>query len=102
MLVEEVTIPPSEATQIAQLTANGKWKSLVIRERPAPLDVFLIFFRTQHGWAYEMARESVSDSFKNSASLVLAAARELTAVSKECWKILNGPGRDTATSTDTA
>jgi len=102
MLVEEVTIPPSEATQIAQLAANGKWKSLVIRERPAPLDVFLIFSRTQDCWAYEMARESVSDSFKNSASLVLAAARELTAVSKECWKILNGPGRDTATGKDTA
>ena len=102
LLVEDVAIPPSEATQIAKLAANGKWKSLVIRERPAPLDVLLVFSRTQDCWAYEMARESVSDSFKNSASLVLAAARELTAVSKECWKILNGPGRDTATGKDTA
>ena len=93
LLVEDVAIPPSEATQIAKLAANGKWKSLVIRERPPPLDVFLIFSRTEDCWAYEMARQSVSDSFQNSASLIVAATRELTAVSKHCWNILNEPSR---------
>ena len=93
LLVEDVAIPPSEATQIAKLAANGKWKSLVIRERPPPSDVFLIFSRTEDCWAYEMARQSVSDSFKNNASLIVAATRELTAVSKHCWNILNEPSR---------
>ena len=93
IVVEEVTIPPSQALQIAQLTANGKWKSLVIRDSPPPLDVCLVFSRTENCWGYEIL---LADSFKNSASIVIAAARELTAVSKYCWGILNEPGRTAA------
>jgi hypothetical protein len=95
MLVEEVTIPPSEAKQIAQLTANGKWKTHVISDRPPPLDVFLIFSfsKAENCWTYDLAGPSVADSFKSNASLVVAAGRELTAVSKHCWKILNEPSR---------
>ena len=91
LLVEEVTIPPSESIQIAQLTADGKWKGLVIRDAPPPIDVFLIFHRTERSWEYEMAGPQVSETFKRSTSVVIAAARELTAVSKHCWNILHEP-----------
>jgi hypothetical protein len=98
--VEDVAIPPSEAQQIADLAAKGPWKSeelrternwrsYVIRDHPLPLDVFLTFSRTGNCWGYEILKGS---DFENDASLVLAAARELTAVSKYCWNILNGSG----------
>jgi len=97
VLVEEVTIPPSEAVQIAQLTANGKWKSLVIRDSSPPLDVCLVFSRTKNCWGYEILG---ADSLKNNASVVIAAARELRAVSKYCWNILEDSGRTTRVRKD--
>jgi hypothetical protein len=88
-LVEQLTIPPSEAKQMADLAANGKWKSHVLRDHPHPLNVFLVFHRVGECWEYEMAGSRAQETFKNSASVVLAAARELTEVSKACWNILN-------------
>jgi hypothetical protein len=95
LLVEDVKLPPSEALQIAELTAKGDWKKFVIRDAPPPIDVFLIFSRTENCWGYEML--GPNSFFKDSASIVLAAARELTAVSKYCWNILHEPGRAEAT-----
>lgn len=51
---------------------------------------FLIFSKTDNCWGYDMAIGPPTVShFTNSASVVLAAARELTAVSKYCWSILD-------------
>jgi hypothetical protein len=102
LLGEEVGIPPSEALQIANLATKGpwnvkelaaepkNWRSFVIRELPPPLDVFLIFSKADDCWGYEILGP---DNIKNSASVVLAAARELIAVSKYCWSILHAADR---------
>lgn len=101
VVIEETAIPPSEAKQIADLAAIGPWnikelaaqpthwRSFVLRESP-PVDVYLVFSKIQNCWGYDMLQP---DSFKNSASVVLAATRELMAVSKYCWNILEESGR---------
>ena len=105
LLGEEAGVPPSEALQIANLATEGtwnvkelaaqdprekNWRGLVLRESPPPLDVFLIFSKTENCWGYEMLGP---DNIKNSASVVLAATRELIAVSKYCWNILHAADR---------
>ncbi len=101
----EVAIPASEAQEIADLATKGTWNSaelktaetnwrrLVIRDNAPPLDVYLLFSRTENCWGYEEAL--AQPEFKNSATLVLAAARELIAVSKYCWSVLEETGRTT-------
>jgi hypothetical protein len=96
-----IGLPPSEAIEIAKLASKGSWnvkqlaaqnarkknwRGFVLRESPRPLDVFLIFSKTDNCWGYELALEA--PTFKNSASVVIAAARELIAVSKYCWNVL--------------
>ncbi len=103
VVTQQTTIPVGEAHQIAELASSGPWsraeltaqpthwRSLVIRDRPPPIDVFLIFYRTEQCWAYDML--GVEAHFKNSASIVIAAARELRSVSKYCWNILEESGQ---------
>jgi hypothetical protein len=101
VLVQKAAIPVSEAREIAAMAADGpwnlrelaaaptNWRNVVIRANPAPLDVFLIFFKTDNCWSYEPSfGPPTIDNFKSSAALVLAAARELNAVSQYCWNIL--------------
>ena len=107
LLGQEVGIPPSETKEIANLASKGSWnvkelaaqdpreknwRGHVLRESPPPLDVFLIFSKTDDCWGYKILG---TDNIKNSASVVLAAARELIAVSKYCWGILHEAGRAT-------
>jgi hypothetical protein len=111
----DLAIPPSEAKQIAELAAKGSWnpvelkspvelkknwRSYVIRANAEPLDMFLLFSRTKvyrgkNCWGYEptVGPPQAADLEKNSVLLVLAAARELIAVSKYCWNILEESGR---------
>lgn len=106
VVVQETSIPVSEAKEIAALAVKGSWnidelrarprnwRSCVIRDNPPPLDVFLVFSRTENCWGFDVAIGPPRiETFKNSASLVLAAARELTAVSKFCWHLLQETGR---------
>jgi hypothetical protein len=98
LVVQQTAIPVSEAQQIAALAVKGpwnvqelaaeptNWRSFVLRDAPTPLDVKLVFSKTEDCWSYKMLS---LDSFENSASVVLAAARELTAVSKYCWNLLH-------------
>ncbi len=105
-LVQQTAIPVSEARNIAALTAEGPWglkqlaaapthwKSLVIREKPAPLDIFLLFSKTNNCWGYEVFfGPPATGQFKSPATLALAAARELNEVSKYCWNILDASHR---------
>jgi hypothetical protein len=106
LVVQQTAIPVSEAQQIAALAVKGtwnikelaaeqtNWRSFVLREAPPPLDIYLIFSKNENCWAYEILGP---DTFKNSASVVIAAARELRSVSKYCWGILNEPRRTAAT-----
>jgi len=99
LVVEEAAIPPGEALQIAELAAKGpwtrkelsaahqNWKRYVLRESPPPMaDMRLIFSKTEDCWEYQILGK---DDIKNSASVVVAAPRELIAVSKYCWTILH-------------
>jgi len=110
VVVQQTTIPISEAQQIAEQAAKGtwnikelaalppiNWRSYVLRDDPPPVDIHLTFSRTENCWGYEILG---ADSFKNSASVVLAAARELIAVSKYCWNILEESRRVTGARED--
>lgn len=98
-LVKHLAIPPSEAAKIAMLVAKGDWKSRVIRETPAPLSIFLVITRTDDCWEYieSLGPPSLDDLNKPTVA-VLAAARDLTAVYEQCWKILNDSERATVQS----
>jgi hypothetical protein len=101
---QQTAIPVSEAQQIAALAAKGpwdptelkksdNWRRYVIRDDDPPLDIRLLFSKSDDCWSYQA---DLGDSkFKQSATLVLAAGRELIAVSKYCWKLLNESGRTT-------
>jgi hypothetical protein len=106
LVTTDLTIPPSEAKQIAHLAAKGTWNSIelkkengwrsyVIRDNVPPLDIFLLFSRNKKCWEYAMSvgPPQAPDLEKSSAWLILAAARELIAVSKYCWNILEETGR---------
>lgn len=106
LMTTDVALPPSEAKQIAYLAAKGtwnsaelkkenNWRSYVIRDNPLPLDIFLLYSRDKSCWGHEMSvgPPKTEDLAKNSVLLVLAATRELIAVSKYCWNILEGPDR---------
>ncbi len=101
VVVQQTAIPVSEAQQIAALAVKGpwnikelaaeqtSWRSFVLRETAPSLDVFLIFSKTDNCWGYEMSiGPPAKNSFKNNASLVIAAERELRSVSQKCWSIL--------------
>jgi hypothetical protein len=103
LVVQQTAIPVSEAQQIAALAVKGpwniqelaaepeptNWRSYVLRESRPPLDVCLIYSKTENCWGYDLSLGVPANlNFKNSASLVLAAARELTTVSKYCWSLL--------------
>jgi len=104
IVVEGAAIPVSEAQQIAALAAKGpwnakdlaaepsNWRSVVLRASPPPLDVFLVFSKIDNCWGYE-ASLGPPKHFKHSASIVLAAKRELETVSKYCWGILHETGK---------
>jgi hypothetical protein len=53
------------------------------------VDLRLIFSKTENCWGYKILGK---DDLKNSASVVLAATRELISVSKYCWNILHEGG----------
>ena len=105
VVVQQTAIPVSEAQQIAALAAKGpwdtnelmkskNWRQYVIREDALPLDIHLLFSKSDDCWGYE-ADLGDRSKFKQSATLVLAVGRELIAVSKYCWNLLNESGRTT-------
>jgi hypothetical protein len=105
VVVQQTAIPVSEAQQIAALAAKGpwdvnelkkskNWRRYVIREDAAPLDMLLLFSKQHDCWSYEPNLGEPS-KFGQSATLVLAAGRELIAVSEYCWKLLDESGRAT-------
>jgi hypothetical protein len=98
-------IPVSEAQQIAALAAKGpwdptelkqgnNWRRYVIRDDAPPLDIHLLFSRSDDCWSYKAdLGDSKFEHGDLAAALVLAGGSELVAVSKYCWNILNASER---------
>jgi hypothetical protein len=105
LVFEELAIPASEAKQIGGLAAEGTWKIAELAADPTnwrSLVIFLLFTRTDNCWGFEILGPVVPASFKSNASLVVAAARELNAVSQYCWNILHAPSLASSTRDEDA
>jgi hypothetical protein len=100
VIAEHAAIPVSEAQEIAALATKGPWNTkelsgrvknwrfYVLRDSPPPVDVQLLFSKTDGCWEYKILG---TDRIENAAAVIVAAARELIAVSKACWTLSNAP-----------
>jgi hypothetical protein len=94
-LVKHLTIPPSEAAQVASLAAKGDWKLYVLRHSPRPpLSVFLLFTYEDDCWGYNVSYGPPEEGdLKKPVVAVLPAARDLLAVYEQCSQLLNAASR---------